>query len=170
MQSYNYFCNLAKARLKGNPASADDITFSPMPLFHNNALMTGVAGTVLTQGRIVIAPRFSVSNFWPEIERSGATIVSIVGSMAMMIADAPDTEAARRCYGQVHTVRGVPFSDAVKQKWRERFGAKRVGSNDYGMTEAAVVTWLDGRDVRGAELLGQALRRLRPAHLRRRGP
>jgi carnitine-CoA ligase len=146
MQPYNFFCNLAKARLKGNPATADDITFSPMPLFHNNALMTGVAGTVLTQGRIVIPPRFSVSNFWPEVERSGATIVSIVGSMALMIADAPDTEAARRCYGQVHTVRGVPFSDAVKQKWRERFGAKRVGSNDYGMTEAAVVTWLDGLD------------------------
>jgi crotonobetaine/carnitine-CoA ligase len=146
MQSYNYFCNLAKARLAGNPATEDDITFSPMPLFHNNALMTGVAGTVLTKGCIVIAPRFSVSNFWPEIERSGATIVSIVGSMAMMIANAPDTEASRRCYGQVHTVRGVPFADPVKQKWRERFGAKRVGSNDYGMTEAAVLTWLDGLD------------------------
>ncbi len=146
MQSYNYFCNLANARLKGNPATADDITFSPMPLFHNNALMTGVAATVLTKGRLVIAPRFSLSQFWPEIERSGATIVSLVGPMALMIANAPDTPEAKRCYGQVHTVRGVPFSDPVKRLWRERFGAKRVGSNDYGMTEAAVVTWLDGLD------------------------
>ena len=144
MQSYNYFCNLAKARLKSCPATADDITFTPMPLFHNNALATGIAGTVISGGRIVIAPRFSVSNFWPEIERSGATIVSIVGAMATLLAEAPDNESSKRCHGQVHTVRGVPFSDRVKEAWKTRFGARFVGSNDYGMTEAAVVTWLPG--------------------------
>lgn len=144
IQSYNYFCNLARQRLKANPATAQDITFTPMPLFHNNALATGVTATVISGGRLVLAPRFSVSNFWPEIERSGATIVSLVGSMASLLADAPDCEEARRCYGQVHTVRGVPFSDAVKQAWRTRFGSRNVGSNDYGMTEAAVVTWLPG--------------------------
>jgi carnitine-CoA ligase len=144
MQSYNYFCNLAKARLKSCPATAEDITFTPMPLFHNNALATGIAGTIISGGRIVIAPRFSVSNFWPEIERSGATIVSIVGAMATLLAEAPDNEWSKHCYGQVHTVRGVPFSDRVKEAWKTRFGARFVGSNDYGMTEAAVVTWLPG--------------------------
>ena len=144
IQSYNYFCNLARARLRANPASPEDITFTPLPLFHNNALATGVTATVISGGRIVIAPRFSVSNFWPEVERSGATIVSLVGSMATMLADAPDNDAAKRCFGQVHTVRGVPFSDPVKQAWRDRFGSRNVGSNDYGMTEAAVVTWLPG--------------------------
>ncbi|HEU0223291.1 MAG TPA: AMP-binding protein [Paracoccaceae bacterium] len=144
MQPYNFFCNLARARLASCPATEADITFSPMPLFHNNALATGIAGTVISGGRIVIAPRFSVSAFWPEIERSGATIVSLVGSMATLIAEAPDSEASRRCYGRVHTVRGVPFPDRVKEAWRTRFGAKFVGSNDYGMTEAAVLTWLPG--------------------------
>ena len=144
IQPYNYFCNLARARLNANPATADDITFTPLPLFHNNAIATGVTATVISGGRIVIAPRFSVSNFWPEIERSGATIVSLVGSMATMLADAADNDAARRCHGQVHTVRGVPFSDPVKQAWRDRFGSLHVGSNDYGMTEAAVVTSLPG--------------------------
>jgi len=142
MQSYNYFCNLARQRLNANPAEPSDITFTPMPLFHNNGLATGITATVLSGGRLVIAPRFSVSNFWPEIERSGASIVSFVGSMASLLADAPDNECSKRCFGQVHTVRGVPFSDAVKETWRRRFGALNVGSNDYGMTEAAVVTWL----------------------------
>jgi crotonobetaine/carnitine-CoA ligase len=144
MQSYNYMCNLARQRLRANPASAEDITFTPMPLFHNNALTTGVIGTILSGGGIAIAPRFSVSGFWPEIERSGATIVSIVGTMGTMLADAPDNDFAKRCFGQVHTVRGVPFSDPVKELWRQRFGARQVGSNDYGMTEAAVLTWLAG--------------------------
>ncbi len=144
MQSYNYMCNLARQRLRANPASPEDITFTPMPLFHNNALTTGVIGTILSAGRIAFAPRFSVSGFWPEIERSGATIVSIVGTMGTMLADAPVNAVAKRCFGQIHTVRGVPFSNPVKELWRKRFGARQVGSNDYGMTEAAVVTSLPG--------------------------
>jgi carnitine-CoA ligase len=142
MQSYNYFCHLAGQRLEANPATPDDITFTPLPLFHNNALATGITATVLSAGRIAIAPRFSLSKFWPEVHRSGATIVSLVGSLATLIAEAPDNEWSRRCFGQVHTVRGVPFTDAVKGAWRNRFGSRKVGSNDYGMTEAALITWL----------------------------
>lgn len=142
MQSYNYFCHLATQRLTANPASCNDITYTPLPLFHNNALATGITATVLSGGRIAIAPRFSLSNFWPDVQRSGATIVSLVGSIATLIAEGPDNEASRKCVGQVHTVRGVPFSDAVKDAWRRRFGAVNVGSNDYGMTEAALITWL----------------------------
>jgi crotonobetaine/carnitine-CoA ligase len=132
MQSYNYFCHLASQRLDANPASPADITFTPLPLFHNNALATGITATVLSGGRISIAPRFSLSNFWPEVHRSGATIVSLVGSIATLIAEGPDSEWAQRCFGQVHTVRGVPFTDAVKEAWRRRFGSISVGSNDYG--------------------------------------
>jgi acyl-CoA synthetase (AMP-forming)/AMP-acid ligase II len=106
MQSYNYFCHLATQRLT-NPASATDITFTPLPLFHNNALATGITATVLSGGRIAIAARFSLSNFWPEVHRSGATIVSLVGSIATLIAEAPDNEWSQRCFGQVHTVRGA---------------------------------------------------------------
>jgi crotonobetaine/carnitine-CoA ligase len=142
MQSYNYFCHLAGQRLEANPAAPADITFTPLPLFHNNALATGITATVLSGGRIAIAPRFSLSKFWPEVHRSGATIVSLVGSLASLIAEAPDNEWSRRCFGQVHTVRGVPFTDAVKDAWRSRFGSRNVGSNDYGMTEAALITWL----------------------------
>lgn len=142
MQSYNYFCHLASQRLAANPAGSEDITFTPLPLFHNNALATGITATVLSGGRIAIAPRFSLSNFWPEVHRSGATVVSLVGSIATLIAEAPDNEWSDKCFGQVHTVRGVPFTDAVKDAWRKRFGCVSVGSNDYGMTEAALITWL----------------------------
>jgi crotonobetaine/carnitine-CoA ligase len=83
-----------------------------------------------------------VSNFWPEVERSGATIASILGGMGGLLAQAPDHEAAVRCKGQIHTVRGNPFTEEVKGIWRERFGARQVGGNGYGLTEASVVTSL----------------------------
>ena len=91
---------------------------------------------------MAFVPRFSVSNFWPEVERSGATIASILGSMGGLLANAPDHPSAQRCFGQIHTVRGNPFTEEVKTIWRQRFGAKQVGGNGYGLTEAAVITSL----------------------------
>lgn len=144
MIPYNYMCNLARLQLRAGPATADDVTFTPLPLFHLNAVCVGVVATILTGSRLAVAPRFSVSAFWPEIERSGATIASILGGMGALLAQAPDCDAAARVFGQIHTVRGNPFTEETKAVWRDRFGARQVGGNGYGLTEASVVTSLAG--------------------------
>ena len=41
MISYNYMMHLAKLKLQFNPATAEDVTFTPLPLFHLNAVSTG---------------------------------------------------------------------------------------------------------------------------------
>ncbi len=142
MLSYNFMCNLARLQLRAGPATADDVTITPLPLYHMNALCVGILSNILVGARVAIVPRFSVSNFWPEVERSGATIASILGGMGGLLAQAPDCDAARRCIGQIHTVRGNPFTEETKKIWRERFGARQVGGNGYGLTEACVVTSL----------------------------
>jgi crotonobetaine/carnitine-CoA ligase len=91
MISSNYMCNLARLKLRGGPATGDDVTYTPLPLFHMNAVVSGILSTILVGGRIALAPRFSVSSFWPHIERSGASIASILGSMATLIAQAQET-------------------------------------------------------------------------------
>lgn len=144
MLSYNFMCNLARLQLRAGPATEKDVTITPLPLFHMNALCVGIISNILVGARVAIVPRFSVSNFWPEVERTGATIASILGGMGGLLAQAPDQEAARRCFGQIHTVRGNPFTEETKKVWRERFGAKHVGGNGYGLTEACVVTSLPG--------------------------
>jgi carnitine-CoA ligase len=142
MLSYNFMCNLARLQLRAGPATERDITITPLPLFHMNAVCVGVLSNILVGARVAILPRFSVSNFWPEVQRSGATIASILGGMGALLAQAPDNEAMKRCFGQIHTVRGNPFTESTKQIWRERFGARQVGGNGYGLTEACVVTSL----------------------------
>ena len=142
MVSYNFMCNLARLQLKAGPATAQDVTITPLPLFHMNALCVGVIATALVGARVAILPRFSVSNFWPEVERSGATIASILGGMGGLLAQAPDNDAMKRCYGQIHTARGNPYTEETKEIWRTRFGAKLVGGNGYGLTEACVITSL----------------------------
>jgi crotonobetaine/carnitine-CoA ligase len=142
MLSYNYMCSLARQQQRAAPTGHDDILWTPLPLFHMNALSTGVISTVLVGGRIAFSGRFSVSGFWPDIKRSGATAVSILGAMGNLLAQAKDVPEMKDCFGQVHTVRGNPFSEDMKAIWRNRFGAKQIGSNGYGLTEAAVITSL----------------------------
>ncbi|KAF3996154.1 ATP-dependent acyl-CoA ligase [Glaciimonas immobilis] len=142
MLSYNFMCNLARLQLRAGPATEKDVTITPLPLFHLNALAVGIISNILVGARVAIVPRFSVSNFWPEVERSGATIASILGSMGGLLSQAADSEAMQRCHGQIHTVRGNPFTEEVKGIWRERFGARQVGGNGYGLTEACVITSL----------------------------
>lgn len=142
MISYNFMCNLARLQLRAGPASEDDVTITPLPLFHMNALCVSIIASILVGARAVILPRFSVSNFWQEVERSGATIASILGGMGGLLAQAPDNEAMLRCKGQIHTARGNPYTEETKKIWRERFGSKLVGGNGYGLTEACVITSL----------------------------
>lgn len=144
MLSYNFMCSLARLQLRAGPATADDVTITPLPLFHMNALCVGLLSNIMVGARVAIVPRFSVSNFWPEVRRSGATIASILGSMGGLLAQAADNDDMQACYGQIHTVRGNPFTEESKTIWQQRFGAKQVGGNGYGLTEACVVTSLPG--------------------------
>jgi crotonobetaine/carnitine-CoA ligase len=142
MISYNFMCNLARLQLRAGPATEDDITITPLPLFHMNALCVSIIASILVGARAVILPRFSVSGFWQEVERSGATIASILGGMGGLLAQAPDNPAMLRCKGQIHTARGNPYTEENKKIWRERFGTRLVGGNGYGLTEACVITSL----------------------------
>ncbi len=138
MINHGYACNMARQSKITSGAQAQDLLWTALPLFHMNAvnhiLMMGLLG-----GRIAIYPRFSLSNFWPEVRRTGATIVSVLGSMQRLIAEAPDNEASKACYGQVRVASGAPFGGELQAKWRERFGVKYMGAPGYGLTEAAMV-------------------------------
>ena len=74
----------------GREMSAEDVVWSALPLFHFNAISICVVGTLVVGGSASIARRFSVSRFWPEVKRTNATIVSLLGSLAILIADAED--------------------------------------------------------------------------------
>ena len=67
--------------------TADDVVWTPLPLFHFNAIVTAVLGPLVYGGRAAIYRRFSVSNFWSEMNRVGATITSTLGTMAYLLAN-----------------------------------------------------------------------------------
>lgn len=140
MIPHNFCCNLGWNFVMGQGFAEDDILWSPLPLFHLNAIGLSVVTGLIAQVGVAIAPRFSVSGFWPEIERSGATTVNLLGSLVTLIAEAPDSESSRRCYGQLRRVNAAPFPPAIVEKWRTRFGVSAKGAVGYGMTEAATIS------------------------------
>ncbi|MDB5446536.1 MAG: ATP-dependent acyl-CoA ligase [Phenylobacterium sp.] len=141
MLPHNMVCNMGWTSVRRG-VGPGDVLWSPLPLFHLNAIGVSVVTALIARCRTSIGRRFSVSQFWPEIERSGATTVSLLGSMASLIAEAPDTPEMKRCYGQIRRVNAAPFPPPVVQKWRDRFGAPVQGSSSYGMTEAATISGL----------------------------
>jgi len=140
--SHNFVCNLARQTVLNGEWTKDDVNWTPLPLFHMNSLGSSILAAAMVGARVALYPRFSVSNFWTEIERSGATLCNLLGSMVPFIAEAPETEASKRCFGQLRAVRGSPFPANMQAKWKERFGVKVAGSNVYGLTEACILTSL----------------------------
>ncbi len=135
MVSHNYLCDVSRRYCATIGRRADDKMWLPMPLFH----ITGISAAILTMqsgSSVAYARKFSLSNTWPEIERTGATFVVLLGTMALMVANAEDNPAALRCKGQVRTLIGIPMNDALAAIWRERFGVTWCSGKVYGSTEA----------------------------------
>jgi carnitine-CoA ligase len=145
MLTHHYHAALARQVGLCWGRTADDVVWTPLPLYHFNALTTVVTGTLLFGGRGAIYPRFSVSNFWPEINRVGATITSTLGTMAYLLAhdeDRPQMPRSGRPEANttLRLIGAAPLPVEVDDVIRARFGVETF-SGAYGVTEASLISW-----------------------------
>lgn len=122
---------------------AADVVWTPLPLFHVSAVMTALVGQLSFGGQAVIERRFSLSDFWPAIARCRATIASILGSMATLVARdprGPQADPGVRAAGSLRLIGAVPLPPDIDDDLRARFGVETF-SGAYGCTEAANVSW-----------------------------
>jgi crotonobetaine/carnitine-CoA ligase len=125
--------------------TSDDVVWTPLPLFHFNALTTAVLGALVYGGRAAIDKRFSVSSFWPEMNRTGATVTSTLGTMAYLLAhdhDRPEMprSGAPEANTTLRLIGAAPLPVEVDSVLRSRFGVDTF-SGAYGVTEASLVSW-----------------------------
>jgi crotonobetaine/carnitine-CoA ligase len=151
--SHNYHLTIARQIISSWGRTADDVVWSPLPLFHFNAISCMLTGTLISGGRAALSRRFSVSGFWPEVNRTGATIASMLGSLAVLVARADDHPQARlsgtaAANATLRLVTAAPIPPEIDEIFRRRFGVTTF-SNAYGTTEASLISWLPpGRPVR----------------------
>jgi crotonobetaine/carnitine-CoA ligase len=139
MISHNYMAMQGRQQIRALAPEPGDVVFCPLPLFHSAAI-NGVLGALADRHRFAAWPRFSVKTFWEDIERSGATYGMLMASIFALVANAPESEAEKRCKGQLKMVFGVPITPEIRKVWQDRFGVKIVSSWAYGQTENSRLT------------------------------
>ena len=112
-------------------AASDDVLYTCLPLYHCAAQRLGFWTSVYSGAQLVLATRFSASQFWPEIRTFGVTKFHFIGPMISVLWQAPPTGADRDHRAWL-AVGGGPRT--VYREFEERFGVTFVET--YGMTES----------------------------------
>ena len=126
---------------------ANDVFYSPFPLFHMSGKLAVCASAVLG-GELVVRPSFSTSEFWRDVDTYGVTTTLLIGSTANVIAKLPE-----RPDDADHTLRNVliaPPPDNLAE-FNTRFGVRC--SATFNMTELSCpvsTVWDQDLIVRGS--------------------
>jgi crotonobetaine/carnitine-CoA ligase len=146
MLSHNYHVGLANQIATCWRRTPEDVVWSALPLFHFNAISVCLVGALTCGGRAAVSGKFSVSGFWPEMSRTGATVTSLLGSMAYLLANDEDRpemplSGAPEANTTLRLIGAAPMPMETDAALRERFGVD-VFSGAYGLTEASLVSWM----------------------------
>lgn len=133
-----------------------DTVYSATPVYHPSALLMTIGGAVAGGSRLAVAEEVGPENFWDEVRRYGATVVSYTWTMLDEIAEAPPHPGEKH-----HPVRLFIGSGMPRSTWKkvsERFAPARV-LEFYASTEGdAVLVNLTGEKAgcKGRPLPGSA--------------
>lgn len=111
----------------------DDVLYTTLPLFHVNAQMLSVMGSLVSGRPLILSPRFSASRFFDEIREHRATVFNYIGAMLTMLYKQPP-----RPDDAENTLRIAVGGAAPKELWRDfeaRYGLDIL--EIYGLTETA---------------------------------
>lgn len=116
--------------------------YNPMPLYHGTGGIT-CFGTLLSGVGIALAPKFSVSQFWPDIHDSEATHFVYVGETARYLLNAPPHPLERA--HKLICAYGNGMRPNVWSRFQERFNLPEV-VEFFSSTEAmfGLVNWSRG--------------------------
>jgi crotonobetaine/carnitine-CoA ligase len=152
MLPQHYVVALAEQIARAWQRTPDDVVLTPLPLFHFNAISVCVVGTLITGGSAAIVRKFSVSRFWHEVKRTDATMLSMLGSLAILVANADDVP--EQVGHRLRLCAAAPMPPDTDRIWRERFGCATF-SGGYGLTEASLISMLPAGAVNKVGAAGQ---------------
>jgi oxalate---CoA ligase len=113
--------------------STADRGYCCLPLFHINAEVVGLLGTLAARACLVLDRKFSRRGFWPLIDSKRITWINAVPAIITVLAMDP----VERPAGRVRFIRSAsaPLAPSVLERFEQAFGIPVVET--YGMTEAA---------------------------------
>lgn len=118
--------------LRSSGVRPGETMYTPLPLYHGNALLVSAIGSMILDARLALAPRFSASRFWDDCRRYEAVEFNTLGGMISILLKQPpgpgDTD---------HQVRVVLSAGCPPDRWEEfqrRFGVRII--EWFGMVDS----------------------------------
>lgn len=116
-------------------ATADDIVYVTLPLYHSAASLVGVGGCIELGATFVLKKKFSASQFWSDCRKYNVTVFQYIGEICRYLCNMPKKEGEKD-----HKVR-MGVGNGVQQNiWKEfldRFGDIKL-CELYGSTEGNI--------------------------------
>jgi long-chain acyl-CoA synthetase len=112
-----------------------------LPLFHVNGIVAGTLSPLLAGGRVTVAGRFSLKEFWSRIEQSRATYFSAVPTIYTMLANLPPEVAPDTSSVRFAVCGAAPASVELLNKFESRYGIPII--EGYGLSEGSCASTLN---------------------------
>jgi fatty-acyl-CoA synthase len=105
-------------------ATPQDRLYDCLPLFHSVGGIVAPCSMLAAGGSVLIAEKFSASNFWPDIVRHDCTLFQYIGELCRYLLKAPPSEYENR-----HRLRlacGNGLRGDIWQDFQARFAIPRI--------------------------------------------
>jgi carnitine-CoA ligase len=129
---YYYYAYLVK---QGIGYTADDVSYTCMPLFHINAQIGSIVSALYAGAQVALFRRFSARTFWDEIRSSRATVFLGMGAIGNILAKNPPHPTD--IDNDVRLAVIVPPPNDL-EGFERRFGLKVIYET-FGMTEGLII-------------------------------
>jgi len=145
--SHGNLVHAAGAVVDAHALTAADRVLSSLPLYHVNGQCIATVSPVFAGGSIVLPHRFSVSQWWPLVERYRPTWLNMVPTIISYLLNGPDLTPA-----QAEACRGIRFGRSASsplppehhKAFEQRFGVSVIEA--MGLTECASVAFANPLD------------------------
>ena len=116
-------------------AGPDDVVLDMLPMYHISGGMCAPGMAFMGGGTLVLARRFSASQFWELAHEHGATLTTYVGEICRYLVNAPEHPRERDHKFRAFT--GAGLREAVWAEMERRFGIPWI-IEYFGATEGNV--------------------------------
>ncbi len=105
-------------------ATSQDRLYDCLPLFHSVGGIVAPCSMLAVGGSVVIAEKFSASNFWSDIVRHECTLFQYIGELCRYLLKAPPSEYENR--HRLRLVCGNGLRGDIWEDFQDRFAIPRI--------------------------------------------
>ncbi|MGY3429068.1 MULTISPECIES: long-chain-acyl-CoA synthetase [Bradyrhizobium] len=105
-------------------ATPQDRLYDCLPLFHSVGGIVAPCSMLAAGGSVVIAEKFSASNFWPDLVRHDCTLFQYIGELCRYLLKAPPSEYENR--HRLRLVCGNGLRGDIWDDFQARFAIPRI--------------------------------------------